>query len=135
MSSKKAIQSNTIINTTSNNANNATHDCSCGKQYKHKQSLLTHQKKCNNNDPQNQVQQQGHNETPQYVDENNVPITNEMINNIINENKQLRLILLAYIKTLKDVKAMAIEQQRLRNGGDNEDNGDQEEGEEENESQ
>ena len=55
--------------------------------------------------------------------------------NIINENKQLRLILLAYIKTLKDVKAMAIEQQRLRNGGDNEDNGDQEEGEEENESQ
>jgi hypothetical protein len=109
MSSKQAIKTNNSINTSTPAASN-TFDCSCGKQYKHRQTLLNHQKKCNaaENEEDNSNQFQ-------YVDENNVPITNEMLNQLINENKQLKLILLAYIKTLKDLKAMAEAQQRNRN--------------------
>jgi hypothetical protein len=109
MSTKQAI------NTSAAPAN--TFDCSCGKQYKHRQSLLTHQKKCNAVDNENEEQNSNQ---FQYVDENNVPITTETLNQLIHENKQLKLILLAYIKTLKDLKAMAEAQQRNRNENENE---------------
>jgi hypothetical protein len=135
MSSKQAIKANNSINTSAATATN-TFDCSCGKQYKHRQSLLTHQKKCNA--IENENEEENSNQF-QYVDENNVPITNETLNQLINENKQLKLILLAYIKTLKDLKAMAEAQQRNRNENMQYENGqdddEEEQQQEENEQQ
>lgn len=139
MSSKQKASSETPMEmqkTKTTILTNATFDCSCGKQYKHRQSLLTHQKKCGNTS--STVSEFDSDSQPLYVDENNVPITIEMIHSLIDENKQLRLILLAYIKTLKDIKSMAEQQQRIRNGGPQVESNSQEEqenGEEEEDNQ
>ena len=76
------------------NAENALpnngHKCECGKEYKHRQSLFIHKKKCNliNNE----------NNNPPNNNENDPDKKDELINYLIKENQEFKSLILEIVK-------------------------------------
>jgi hypothetical protein len=59
-----------------------SYSCSCGRSYKHRQSLFTHKQKCNDENATNIEQKEESTEKPS--------ITNDMILTLIEQNKELQ---------------------------------------------
>jgi len=63
------------------------YECLCGKTYKHRQSLFTHKQKC-----QQKTIDAGASAEPEAIEIKQTPptVTNEMIMNLIDQNKELQ---------------------------------------------
>jgi len=66
------------------------HDCSCGKAYKHRQSLFTHKQKCNGKQIDKDSKDMVDDPEPIEPKHQHPSVTNEMIMSLIDQNKELQ---------------------------------------------